>query len=74
MKKLPNCPRCQEDELWRVPGKEIRIRCYECGYDSGVLEPIRDHVVILEVDEDALIQAHVTGAAMAYRSLEKFKL
>lgn len=35
--RLPDCPRCQEDELWLVPGKEVVVRCYLCGWDSGVI-------------------------------------
>ncbi len=36
MTKLPNCPRCGDDELWRVPETGVRLRCYECGWDSQV--------------------------------------
>lgn len=35
--KLPDCPRCDEDELYRLPGKETKIRCYSCNWDSGLL-------------------------------------
>lgn len=49
MTKLPNCPRCGDDELWRVPGKQLQVRCYECGYDSGILAEDKP------ADADALI-------------------
>lgn len=36
-RKLPDCPRCGEDELWCNPGEDIRVRCYFCGWDSGAI-------------------------------------
>jgi len=37
MKKLPDCPKCENDELYLLPGQETRVRCYFCGYDSGTM-------------------------------------
>lgn len=34
-KKLPDCPKCGEDELWLWrTGDSFRVRCYLCGWDS----------------------------------------
>lgn len=34
--KLPNCPKCGEDELWVVCDEiSYRLRCYRCGLDAG---------------------------------------
>ena len=44
MTKLPDCPRCCEDELWLwadLP-EYFRLRCYLCGYDSGPRTPRDD--------------------------------
>lgn len=57
MRKLPDCPKCQEDELWRVPGKELQLRCYLCGWDSGVIA-----AADWQNDVDALIAESVTKA------------
>ena len=35
--KLPMCPQCEELELYRLPGKVTKVKCYVCGWDSGVL-------------------------------------
>jgi hypothetical protein len=32
---LPDCPYCDEPELFSVAGPYIRIRCSYCGFDSG---------------------------------------
>lgn len=37
--KLPNCPICEEDELWLVPGEHPQVRCYVCGWDSEPIMP-----------------------------------
>lgn len=55
MRKLPDCPRCYEDELWRVPGKKLQIKCYVCGWDSGILAEGD-----WENDIDALVNKAVT--------------
>lgn len=41
MNKIPDCPRCGEDELWFVADlpHSFRLRCYLCGYDSGPRKP-----------------------------------
>jgi Zn ribbon nucleic-acid-binding protein len=39
--KLPNCPKCQMDELWFWHvGYLFRLRCYGCGWDSDEIEQI----------------------------------
>jgi hypothetical protein len=37
MNKLPDCPRCGEDELWVAPYHDLRVRCYRCNWDSGII-------------------------------------
>jgi hypothetical protein len=32
---LPPCQHCGERELFSVAGPYIRLRCRECGFDSG---------------------------------------
>jgi len=54
--KLPDCPRCLEDELWRVPGKDLRVRCYLCGWDSGPLI-VADGESVAQRIERAVLEA-----------------
>lgn len=38
MRKLPLCPRCENDELWlQTVGQTAQVQCYECGW-SAVFE------------------------------------
>lgn len=38
MRKLPDCPKCQEDELWLQPTSgSLHIRCYECGWGGEIV-------------------------------------
>lgn len=40
-RKLPNCPKCKEDELWLTRrGYLFRLRCYLCGWDSDEIEQV----------------------------------
>lgn len=38
MSQWPICPACGEDELYRLIGPDVRVKCAECGYDSGPIE------------------------------------
>lgn len=40
MRKMPDCPRCSEDELWlkQTPMYAI-LSCYECGWQA-ILTPL----------------------------------
>lgn len=34
--KLPDCPRCEEDELWLWRGGDVfEVKCYLCGWSTG---------------------------------------
>lgn len=38
MRKLPDCPRCEDDELFLVRHATwIVIRCYECGWNHTLM-------------------------------------
>lgn len=38
LRKLQNCPRCSEDELWLWRGGDrFEVACYQCGWKSGVI-------------------------------------
>lgn len=40
MRKMPNCPRCSEDELWlKYTPMFTAISCYECGWDAILMPP-----------------------------------
>lgn len=58
--KLPDCPRCSEDELWLWrTGDSVRVRCYLCGWDSDDIvlatgEDMRD-VIAVKVETARLI-------------------
>lgn len=60
MRKLPDCPVCQERDLFlRRMGQEFALQCAECGWFSGL--------VTLEAgqDLDAAIAATVAAAQEA---------
>lgn len=54
-KKLPDCPECGLDELYRLPGKATRVQCYACSWDSGILGlnlgDEEDDVIAVAVEE-----------------------
>lgn len=38
MRRLPACPRCEEDELWLWRGGDtFEVSCYLCGWKSGIV-------------------------------------
>lgn len=38
MRILPDCPKCQEDELrLSRAGNKLWMHCYECGWKSGIV-------------------------------------
>lgn len=37
MRKLPDCPRCAEDELWLCRYSDsVYVGCYECGWNFTI--------------------------------------
>lgn len=41
MRKLPDCPKCGEPELWvNGNGPSMKISCYECGWNTTIMLPM----------------------------------
>jgi uncharacterized protein (DUF983 family) len=57
MRKLPDCPKCGEDELWlKHISFTVQLKCYLCGWSSGIVTPMAGQ------DLDAQIAATVAAA------------
>ncbi len=58
MTKLPDCPICSEPDLWlEVMLDAFRLRCRECGWNSG----------IVKLADDAVLDDAIAATAVAAR-------
>lgn len=52
LRVLPDCPKCQEDELFLRHGKEWTvIRCYLCGWNYTIIPKPADDAIEAAVAE-----------------------
>jgi ribosomal protein S27AE len=71
MNKIPDCPRCGEDELWFLADlpNYFRLRCHLCGYDSGPCKPRDDMdldgsiATVVELERVAAVKRAMQGGA-----------
>lgn len=69
LNKIPDCPKCGEDEMWRPPGKELSLKCYWCGWSSGPLIGIgAQHIV---ADGESVVQRIERAVHEARAQLEQ---